>query len=279
MRNILVIAILVFGFIPACAQNDIRAIDFNNFTYEPECTGEEGKQEKITVKNSEFSSEKKMEDYIDRFYFKVFHIAYGELTGDKAEEAIVLTTCNTGGTGYFTEGFVFSMKGEAPVLLTRIPGGDRADGGLRDAKIDGGLLSIEFSDPENNAGACCAEWAVTQKLKLVKGKLTEVGQPVKRELFPRQPVQFARGESGTTLTLDLLPDSGARLVLGARAGQTLTVTMNTDKADAYLMDSDGTPEGVGNGFRVKLTKSGDQVVQIRNNAEGPLTVIVTIKIT
>lgn len=278
MRSICALTIALLFCVPALAQSDIHAIDFKNFTYQPSCTGEEGKEEKITVKDGEFSSEKKEEDYVDRFYFKVFHVAYGDLTGDKADEAVVLTNCNTGGTGNFTEGFVYTMTAGKPAILTRIPGGDRADGGLRDAKIEGGLLSIEFNDPENNGGACCPEGTVTQKLKLVKGKLTEDGPPVKRDLYPRRRVEFARGASSTIVTLELPTDAGNRLVLGARAGQTLTVTMDTDKADARLLDSDNEPETQGNGFKVKLSKTGEQVVQISNYSEGPLTVTVTIKI-
>src|SRR5438045_3047500 len=155
MKNFAIIAVLMAGSLSAYAQADIHKIDFNNFSYYPSCTGEEGKEEKITVKDSEFSSEKKEEEYIDRFFFKVFDIAYGDLNGDKADEAVVQTGCNTGGSGNFTEGFIYSMKAGKPTLLARIPGGDRADGGLRGAKVTGGLLSIEFNDPENTDGACC----------------------------------------------------------------------------------------------------------------------------
>lgn len=262
----------------AFSQGGIHDVDFNNFSYFPSCTGEEGKEERVTVKDSEFSSEKKEDDYVDRFYFKVFQIKYGDLTGDKVDEAVVLTTCNTGGTGQFTEGFIYSIKAGKTVLLARIPGGDRADGGLREAKVEGGMLSIDFNDSENNGGACCPEGTITQKLKLQGAKLIEVGVPVKRDLFPRQEVTFARGSSGTSVKLDLPVEAGKRLVLGARAGQTLTVTLDTDKADARLIDNDADPQTNEKGFTVKLTKTGEQVIQITNYSDGPLTVIVTISI-
>ena len=47
--------------------SDIRQVDFKNFTYEPFCAGE--KPIKVTVKDGEYSEEKKVDDYIDRFYF------------------------------------------------------------------------------------------------------------------------------------------------------------------------------------------------------------------
>ncbi len=43
----------------AAAQNDIRRVDFKNFTYKAFCAGED--REEVTVKNGEFSSEKQMD--------------------------------------------------------------------------------------------------------------------------------------------------------------------------------------------------------------------------
>src|SRR5262245_3099063 len=51
-------------------DQQIRKVDFKNFTYEPSCAGED--LHKVTVKNGEFSREKKEDGYVDRFYFNVF---------------------------------------------------------------------------------------------------------------------------------------------------------------------------------------------------------------
>lgn len=112
----------------------IRKIDFKNFTYEPFCAGDE--TTKVTVKNGEYSKETKEEDYTDRFYFNVFDVSYGDVDADNKEEAIILTNCNTGGTGQFTEGLVYTLKAGKAALLTRFEGGDRAYGGLRSAKVE-----------------------------------------------------------------------------------------------------------------------------------------------
>ena len=99
-------------FAPARAQADIRGVDFKNFLYQPSCTDmEDGKKpENIKVKNGEFERSKEMEGYTDRFYFEVRGIEYGDLTGDGKDEALILTNCNTGGTGQFTEGLIYTMK-------------------------------------------------------------------------------------------------------------------------------------------------------------------------
>ena len=106
------------------AQGDIRKVDFKNFTYSAHCLGET--PQNIRVKNGEFSKETQEDGYVDRFYFQVFSVAYGDLNADGQDDAVTLTVCNTGGTGNFSEGMVYSMKAGKPSLIARIPGGDRA---------------------------------------------------------------------------------------------------------------------------------------------------------
>src|SRR5436309_759417 len=134
----LLIGILALANFAGQGQTTIRNVDFKNFTYQPSCTDmEDGKKlEKITVKNGEFAREKQMEGYVDRFDFRIMAVTFGDLNGDKQDEAIILSNCNTGGTGQFTEGFVYTIKGGKPVLLARVPGGDRADGGLRSLTVE-----------------------------------------------------------------------------------------------------------------------------------------------
>ena len=275
MKHFFSVVVLLFVAASVFAQGGIRKVDFRNFTYEPSCAGED--TTKVTVKNGEFSEEKKVDDFTERFFFKVFNIVYGDLNGDKAEEAVILSVCNTGGTGNFTEGFVYSMKRGKPTLAARIAGGDRADGGLRKAVIENGLIVLEYNDPEKTAGACCPEGTVTQKLRLAGDTLVEVGAPVKRDLFPSQRVSFAKGASSATLNLTIPAESGKRLVVGARAGQTLTFSVNDEKVSFQLLgDNEVTTSNTG--FRAKLPNSGDYTIQLTNYEESNVTVTVTIKI-
>src|SRR3954462_3057709 len=118
--RICILAFIVLAAVAAAqAQTDIRKIDFKNFTYTPSCTGE--KPENVTVENGELSREKQEKDYVDRFYFKIFQVEYGDVTGDGVDDAIILSECNTGGTGNFTEGWVYSMKDGKPVVVAAIP--------------------------------------------------------------------------------------------------------------------------------------------------------------
>ena len=77
MRTLISVLVLTVVTGVVCAQTGIRSVDFKNFTYTPSCTGE--KPEKLTVKDGELSREKQEKDYVDRFYFKIFQVVYGDV--------------------------------------------------------------------------------------------------------------------------------------------------------------------------------------------------------
>lgn len=257
------------------AQSDVKNIDFSNFTYQPFCAGED--PQKITVKDNEFSETKEVDGFPDRLYFKVFSVAYGDLTGDKNDEAIVLTVCNTGGTGNFTEGFIFGMKAGKPVMLARIPGGDRAYGGLREARVENNLLVVKANDVGEAGGACCPEFVVTARFKLSGGKLTESGKSERSELYPKERVSFPKGKSGTILKVTIPAQDLKRFVLGARAGQTLIVSMDSKNGSLRLLE-DAEIKDETTKFTAKLPKNGDYTIEVQNFAETELEVNLTIQI-
>lgn len=280
MKNLYILTgILLLAGVAAHAQSDIRKVDFKNFTFQPSCTDmEDGKNaEKITVKDGEFSREKQMDGYVDRFYFSILAIDYGDLTGDKQDEAVVLSVCNTGGTGQFTEGFIYTIKGAKPVLLARVPGGDRADGGLRTLTVEDGILVVEANDEGQSAGACCPEGTITSKFRLTGDKLNEVGTAVKRELYPKQRISFAKGTSEKTFTVKIAPEDRKRFTVGARAGQTLTVSASTGDVYLNLMGDTEAKEGK-NSFTAKLPANGDYTFEVGNDTNKEVEVTVTVKI-
>lgn len=179
-RKFLLSCTLILAFADfAFAESDIRKIGFANFTYQPYCAGE-GKLN-VIVKNGEFSQETKQEGYEDRLHFAVFSVVYGDVDRDGKDDAIVLTSCNTGGTGQFTEGFVYTIKTGKPTLLARIAGGDRAEGGLRTAKVTDGFLFIDRNRDEGG-GLCCPEFAERLKYKWKGNKLVQIGKPVQHRI-------------------------------------------------------------------------------------------------
>ena len=256
-------------------NQDIRKVDFKNFTYQPDCAYENNK--KITVRNGDYSYEKPADGYTDRFDFKVFEVSYGDLNGDNSEEAIVLTVCNTGGTGNFTEGFIYALKDGKPDLFTKIPGGDRAEGGLRTAKVDNGQLIIDSNDPGETGGACCPQFILTTRYDVSNGKLKQVGKVDRRPVFPSERVKFEKGSTGTTIKVTITADEVKHYIVGARAGQILDVSTSTNKADVRLLEDAETTQNT-NGFSATLPKNGDYTIEVSNFEDKAIEVVLTIKI-
>ena len=120
------------------SANDIHRVDFRNFSYRPVCLNWQEAHETVRVKDGSFS--RKNPD--DPVTFEVTDVVYGDLTGDGIDEAVVLATCNTGGSGWFDEAFIYAMNSSKPVMLLRVPGGDRAAGGIRAVRIESRLLLV-----------------------------------------------------------------------------------------------------------------------------------------
>lgn len=260
----------------AAVSKDIRKIDFKNFTYNPFCAGEE--PQNVTVKDGEFSDEKKDGEFTDRFYFNVFSTNYGDINGDGNEDAVILSTCNTGGSGQFSEGFIYELKDGKPSLLTRIPGGDRAFGGLVEAKIENGLLVLEAYDAGKDGAACCPEFSVISRFKLSGGKLVETGKAERKVLYPAQKVSFPKGATSTTVKVKFTKtDDRKRFSLGANAGQVLKVT-STEKIFVDLRKGDAdVKEGEGD-FTATLNESGEFVIEVQFFTDTEKEVPVTIEI-
>jgi hypothetical protein len=275
IRLLIGMSSVCLAIVPAIAQTGINKVDFKNFTYEAHCASES--TQTITVKNGQFAEEKQQDGYVDRFYFNVMDVSYGDLNADGRDEAIVLTVCNTGGTGNFSEGFVFETKNGKPVLAARVPGGDRAYGGLRSAAVKNGLLVVESNDPGTDGASCCPQLIVTASYKVNGGRLVRSGKEVRREIYPKERVVFAKGSSGKTFQLTIPAQEGKRLVLGARAGQTLSVSVDSDKASLRLLEDADVKHGV-NEFLAKLPSNGDYTIELQNNEAAAVTVTVNVKI-
>ena len=275
LRLLIGVIVLGLAIVPAIAQTGIDKVDFKNFTYLAHCASESPQQ--ITVKNGEFAEEKQQDGYVDRFYFTVREISYGDLNADGRDEAIVLTVCNTGGTGNFSEGFVYEFKTGKPTLAARIPGGDRAYGGLRSATVKNGLLVVESNDPGPDGASCCPQLIITTTYKVMGGKLVQSGKAVRREIYPKERIVFAKGSSGKTFQVTIPAHEGKRLIVGARTGQTLSVSVDSDKTSIRLFEDADVKYGVNN-FVSKLPSTGDYTIELQNNESAPLTVTVNVKI-
>ena len=271
----LVLVLVLLSYAAVIGQTDIRKVDFKNFTFKAYCAGEA--PEIVTVKNGEFSKETPMDGFIDRFYFNVNSVSYGDLTGDGRDEAVVLTVCNTGGTGNFSEGFIYSVEAEKPKLVNRIAGGDRAYGGLRSASIANGLLTIESNDPGELGASCCPESIITNQYRLRGGKLVEAAKSTTRPIYPTERLAFARGTTGKTMTIKIASDEGRRFVVGARAGQQLIASIDSNKGSLRILE-DVEASFAPTSVTARLPKNGDYTVEIRNDSASEMEFTLNIRI-
>jgi hypothetical protein len=98
------------------SANDIRQIDFKNFTF----ARQKGK-EAIQFRDGKYVGDSNCK-------YDLMRIAYGDLTGDGNEEAIVLLRGrNTPASRILDEVFIYSLKNKRAALLTNFEGEKRGD--------------------------------------------------------------------------------------------------------------------------------------------------------
>jgi hypothetical protein len=135
----------------------IGTFDFKNYTYElprgwqnPDGTAEikltNGKIAPVSRDvNEKMADDEKAEAKQQRRIGMSFVTAkYFDATGDGEDEAIVVLKVETGGSAIPQLVYVFSWKDDAPELIWPFRTGDRADGGLKDLRLENGNLVIEL---------------------------------------------------------------------------------------------------------------------------------------
>jgi heat shock protein HslJ len=104
-----------------------------------------------------------------------FRVA-GDLNGDGAEEAVVLLTAGTGGTGEVWYLAVVGKPGGQVTNIATTPIGDRVQ--VRDAKVDGRRIVLDLVQAGENDAACCPGDLVARNWELAGAALKE-GAPAK----------------------------------------------------------------------------------------------------
>jgi hypothetical protein len=200
----------------------IRNVDFFNWPHNAFCFSDSPARNRVTVRNGEFTPR-------GRGFFLVRSVTYGDLNGDGNDEAVVIVLCNGGGTGNFTEGLIYTMRGAQPVVLAGIEGGDRSHDGIANIRIRDGLLEVGRYGTDSG-GACCPEYINTQTYRLTNNRLIEVGQSTRSPYqdqsieTPPQQISFARGRTNTVIT-ETLDNLFKTYSVRARAGQRMTLRL------------------------------------------------------
>ncbi|MDQ6788646.1 MAG: hypothetical protein M3033_17725 [Acidobacteriota bacterium] len=172
-------------------NSPIRKIDFRNFTY-PWTEGLSTKDEKnFTLKDGEIPFERD-----GQMGVSLEKIEYVDITGDGADEAILIISLQTGGSAVPNVVYVYTIEKEKPKLLWSFYTGDRAEGGLKKVYAENGNLIVELfsnnkfiesknefefpSELELKNGLCCPTNFTQFRFKWNGEKFVVKGKP---ELF------------------------------------------------------------------------------------------------
>ncbi len=99
-------------------------------------------------------------------------VAYGDLTGDGQDEAIVFLVTEYGGTGRFYDLVVMTDQNAAPTQLAATPLGDRVQ--LRSISVKQGLLVVNMVEAGPNDAACCPTQEVVKVFGLQDDQLVQL---------------------------------------------------------------------------------------------------------
>ena len=138
------------------STSPLSSFDFKNFTYPlphgwqnpdgTDLTLTDGKRLPISrfVTDDMEDDEKAEARAMRRIGMSYVTTRYLDLTGDGQDEAIVILKVETTGNAIPQLVYVYEWKDEKPELIWNFRTGDRADGGLKDLRVEDGEIVIEL---------------------------------------------------------------------------------------------------------------------------------------
>lgn len=161
------------------AQSNVRKVDFKNFTHSVSC-GDADTVSKVRVKNGKYEGVKN--SLGDKVYLNVYKVLYGDLNGDKKDEAVVLYSCGSGTSYVYFRGLIYTTRNNKPVLLTNLEGGNKGDGGFYGVHIAKNRLVVQRLQVGPLGSPCCPETIETTRYRLKGRRLTRVGKSSERKI-------------------------------------------------------------------------------------------------
>jgi hypothetical protein len=210
------------------AATGIAGVNFENFTYD---LGVEGGPLAL-VQGAAQRGNVGDPTYV---FARVQDVLKGDMDGDGVPEAAVTVLYNTGGTGEFTDVYVYRWNGSTPVLVGTAGTGDRAFDGVRGTTLVDGKLVIERYGGAD--GACCPTTVVRRAFTVGADALVPAGPARTWALvyldrdptLNETPIRFLPGTNGAYLSGvagQSLPGG-----FGARKGQRLDLEVQDLSAE------------------------------------------------
>jgi hypothetical protein len=203
-RLVLMSALILWSSVLA-AQQSIRQVDFNNFTYPlsghllghdrlewlntPTHPAANTKTIQLVngsqlTKTSSVMVDGKEYSQYEGFTFE--SLSYGDAIGNGKEEAIIVLTYHSGGTQTTNYVYVYGLGEHGPKLLAYCHTGSRADLGLYGVYARNGALVFELLDPARASGDCCSSGVLISNYKWQNGAFKLAGAIERRALPPLQ---------------------------------------------------------------------------------------------
>lgn len=196
-------AFLMCVVLVAAAQSERSTVDFRNFEY-PVLKLEERGSVPDTWRWLDALPSTRVRLVKGRFdeptdgshagpYFMWQSTVWGDLDGDRQEEAAVLLRYGTGGTATWQYLYVYRLGGKRPEVISILESGSRAQGGLVDIAIRGQALVLRFQDADRMRGDCCSNGYIQVGYRWDGRRFVEVGKRVRgsfrrRILWEREPI-------------------------------------------------------------------------------------------
>lgn len=181
----------VLSITNVASVSTIRNVDFANFTYPSGVVEERGG---FKLKNGELLPKRRTQygQPLD-MWLKLGNVAYGDVTGDGREEAIIDLGWITGGSAIPDLVYIYTMRNGSPRMLWAFETGDRADGGYKNIYAAGGTLVVElqgkdkiigknlYEDDGTKHGDCCPTFFTRTRYEWASSRFRQKG---KSEVFP-----------------------------------------------------------------------------------------------
>ncbi len=132
----------IFKSVATTSESEIGRFDFKNFNYPlPRGWMDSDRNDAELVNGKRMMT---MNDEVERTGLSLSRVGYFDATGDGKDEAAVILKIETGGSAIPQLVYIYEWKNGQPELIWYFRTGDRADGGLRDLRVEDGLVVLEL---------------------------------------------------------------------------------------------------------------------------------------
>lgn len=134
--------------------SNIRQVDFRNFTYR--VAGFLERPSDFHLQNGSYVEN---ERGVVTYSVKLMTVAYGDVTGDGEEDAAVVLVVSGGGTGFVTEGAIYTLRNGRAVMLSGFEAGEGGHAAsIQTISIAGGRLNVVYVNGSGSTHSIGYRW-------------------------------------------------------------------------------------------------------------------------